>query len=110
MTDSAIVECREAHSVRQPLHELKRFQHILAPSRQIEQQVAHALVVGVVAVAAKLAAGHGMRVADDAIRQIVLSLGPYPAFPADVAREYDVVEIRRTWTFDLAVRLFAGGR
>ena len=47
---------------------------------------------------------------DEAIRAIVQRLGPYTPFPPDVAREYDVLEIRRVWTFDTAVRLFAGGR
>jgi len=30
---------------------------------------------------------------------------PYPAFPPNLAREYDVIEIRRTWLFDVAIRL-----
>jgi outer membrane biosynthesis protein TonB len=52
----------------------------------------------------------GVPEVDEAIRRIVYALGPYSSFPADVAREYDVLEIRRVWTFDVAVRLFAGGR
>jgi len=47
---------------------------------------------------------------DEAIRQMVMKLGPYGAFPPDLAREYDVIDIRRIWTFDVAVRLFSGGR
>jgi len=47
---------------------------------------------------------------DEAVRLIVQKLAPYSAFPPDVAREYDVIEIRRVWTFETAVRLFAGGR
>jgi len=43
---------------------------------------------------------------DDAIRRIVESQKPYPAFPPSLAREYDVIEIRRTWYFDTAVRLY----
>ena len=42
---------------------------------------------------------------DHAIRQIVESQKPYLAFPAALAREYDVVEIRRTWHFDTVIRL-----
>ena len=42
---------------------------------------------------------------DDAIRRLVLDLTPYPAFSPALARDYDVVEIRRTWSFDTAVRL-----
>jgi hypothetical protein len=30
---------------------------------------------------------------------------PYPAFPPALAGEADVIEIRRTWHFDTAVRL-----
>jgi hypothetical protein len=42
---------------------------------------------------------------DEAIRQIVHSQAPYRVFPPALAREFDVVEIRRTWHFDTAVRL-----
>jgi hypothetical protein len=30
---------------------------------------------------------------------------PYQAFPPGLAREFDVIEVRRTWSFDMAVRL-----
>jgi hypothetical protein len=30
---------------------------------------------------------------------------PYQAFSPELAREFDVIEIRRTWYFDVAVRL-----
>ena len=52
----------------------------------------------------------GVPAIDEALRHIVQKLAPYSAFPPDVAREYDVIEIRRVWTFDTAIRLFAGGR
>ena len=42
---------------------------------------------------------------DDAIRRIVEGQKPYVAFPHALAREYDVVEIRRSWHFDTAIRL-----
>ena len=42
---------------------------------------------------------------DVAIRRLVLDLAPYPAFAPALARDYDVIEIRRTWSFDTAVRL-----
>ena len=47
----------------------------------------------------------GVAQVDDAIRRIVKSQEHYPAFPPALAREYDVIEIRRTWHFDDAVRL-----
>ena len=43
---------------------------------------------------------------DEAVRRIVQSQAPYKAFPPGLAREFDVVEIRRTWYFDSAVRLY----
>jgi hypothetical protein len=52
----------------------------------------------------------GVTEVDDAIRHIVTTLAPYSPFPADIADQYDVVEIRRVWTFDTALRLFSGGR
>jgi hypothetical protein len=36
----------------------------------------------------------------------VQSLAPYQAFPPELAREYDVIEIRRVWMFDMAIRLY----
>ena len=43
---------------------------------------------------------------DEAIRRIVHSHENYPAFPPALAREFDVIEIRRTWRFDSAIRLY----
>ena len=43
---------------------------------------------------------------DEAVRRIVPSQTPYQAFPSALARDFDVVEIRRTWHFDSAVRLY----
>jgi TolA protein len=52
----------------------------------------------------------GLAQVDDAVRRIVQALAPYPPFPPGLAQDYDVIEIRRVWTFDAAVRLFSGGR
>ncbi len=43
---------------------------------------------------------------DDAIRRIVQANEHYPPFPPALARDYDVIEVRRTWYFDGAVRLY----
>ena len=48
----------------------------------------------------------GVAEIDEAIRRIVESQRPYQAFPPALAREVDVIEIRRTWYFDSAVRLY----
>ena len=48
----------------------------------------------------------GVAEIDDGIRRIVESLWPYPAFPPGLARDFDVIEIRRTWIVDTAVRLY----
>ncbi|RNF27808.1 hypothetical protein NM04_26555 [Massilia aurea] len=47
----------------------------------------------------------GVAAIDDGIRRIIASQAPYGPFPPALARQYDVVEIRRTWLFDVAVRL-----
>jgi outer membrane biosynthesis protein TonB len=47
----------------------------------------------------------GVPAIDQAIRQVVESQAPYAVFPPSLALEYDVIEIRRTWHFDVAVRL-----
>jgi outer membrane biosynthesis protein TonB len=48
----------------------------------------------------------GVAEVDETIRRIVQSHVPYPAFPPALAREYDVVEVRRTWHFDMAIQLY----
>jgi len=52
-----------------------------------------------------LVVSSGASEVDDAVRRIVQGLAPYPAFSPALARVYDVIEIRRTWHFDSAVRL-----
>lgn len=47
----------------------------------------------------------GIAAIDEAIRKIIASQAPYGAFPPSLARQYDVIEIRRTWIFDIAIRL-----
>jgi protein TonB len=41
----------------------------------------------------------GHKVLDDAARRIVQMASPYAAFPPDIRRDTDIVEITRTWTF-----------
>ena len=48
----------------------------------------------------------GVPAIDEAIRRVVQSQAPYPAFSPALARQFDVIEIRRSWHFDMAVRLF----
>jgi outer membrane biosynthesis protein TonB len=48
----------------------------------------------------------GVAEIDEAIRRIVQSHAPYPAFPPGLAREFDVIEIRRTWYLDAAIQLY----
>jgi TonB family protein len=48
----------------------------------------------------------GVAEIDEAVRRIVEGQRPYEPFPPGLAREYDVIEIRRTWHFDVAVRLY----
>ncbi len=43
---------------------------------------------------------------DAAIQRIVEDHRPYPPFAPALARRFDVIEIRRTWRFDTAVRLY----
>ncbi|MDR0775095.1 MAG: TonB family protein [Azonexus sp.] len=55
--------------------------------------------------AVTLVVSSGVPEVDEAIRHIVQNNVPYPPFPPRLARQYDVVEIRRTWHFDTAIRL-----
>lgn len=41
----------------------------------------------------------GYRELDDAVRRIVEMSAPFAAFPPDLKRSYDVVDITRTWSF-----------
>ncbi|HEY0490012.1 MAG TPA: TonB C-terminal domain-containing protein [Telluria sp.] len=47
----------------------------------------------------------GVPAIDEAIRKVIASQAPYPAFSPALARQYDVIEVRRTWVFDMAIRL-----
>ena len=47
----------------------------------------------------------GVAAIDDLVRKVIASQAPYGAFPPALARQYDVIEIRRTWIFDMAIRL-----
>jgi outer membrane biosynthesis protein TonB len=47
----------------------------------------------------------GVAEVDEAIRRIVQNHAPYQAFPPALAREFDVIVIRRSWYFDTAIRL-----
>jgi outer membrane biosynthesis protein TonB len=48
----------------------------------------------------------GVPEVDQAILRIIENSRPYLPFPPALALQYDVVEIRRTWYLDVAVRLF----
>ena len=52
----------------------------------------------------------GHRVLDDAARRIVRMAAPFAEFPPDIRREYDVLEITRTWTFTSSNQLETGAR
>jgi hypothetical protein len=47
----------------------------------------------------------GVPAIDEAVRKIVASQAPYGVFPPGLARQFDVIEIRRTWVMDTGVRL-----
>jgi TonB family protein len=48
----------------------------------------------------------GVAALDDAIRRVIDSQTPFQAFQPNLAREYDVIEIRRSWHFDTSIRLY----
>ncbi|MFZ2854676.1 MAG: TonB family protein [Rhodocyclaceae bacterium] len=41
----------------------------------------------------------GHKILDDAARRIVAMAGPYAAFPPDIRRDTDILEITRSWSF-----------
>ena len=47
----------------------------------------------------------GVPAIDEAVRRIIDSQKPFQPFSSALARDYDVIEIRRRWHFDTAVRL-----
>jgi hypothetical protein len=47
----------------------------------------------------------GVAAIDEAIPRMVLGMVHLPFTPA-MSRQYDVIEIRRSWHFDVAVRLY----
>ncbi len=47
----------------------------------------------------------GSGAVDEALRRIILAQANYPVFPPLLARDYDVIEIRRSVQLDTAIRL-----
>ena len=46
---------------------------------------------------------------DEAVRRIVRVNARYAAFPPNIAEKYDVIEIRRVWSFDETLKLLEDG-
>jgi TonB family protein len=47
----------------------------------------------------------GVREIDQAVHRISELYAPYSKFPPDLARQYDVIEIRRVWFFDDTLKI-----
>jgi TonB family protein len=47
----------------------------------------------------------GVRELDDAVRRIARLHAPYSTFPPALARQYDVIDIRRVWSFEDTLRI-----
>ena len=47
---------------------------------------------------------------DEAVRKVVMSLAPYSKIPAELAMDYDLLEVTRLWTFGSGLRLLKTGR
>ena len=47
----------------------------------------------------------GVREIDQAVLRIAELYAPYSKFPPDLARQYDVIEIRRVWLFDNTLKI-----
>lgn len=47
----------------------------------------------------------GVRELDEAVRRIARLQAPYAAFPPDLARQYDVLDIRRVWSFENTLKI-----
>jgi chemotaxis protein histidine kinase CheA len=52
----------------------------------------------------------GQHELDEPVRRIARSPGQYAAFPPDLLRRYDVIEIRRTWRFGDRLQILEQGR
>jgi hypothetical protein len=52
----------------------------------------------------------GIAELDEAIKKIIFLLSPFAPFTADIAADYDVLEIDRVWTFGSGLRLVYGTR
>jgi TonB family protein len=48
----------------------------------------------------------GVAAIDEEIRRVVQSLANFQPFSPTLNRDFDVIEIRKTWHFDTAVRLY----
>ena len=56
------------------------------------------------ALAQRFAAAYGL---DEAAVRIVKMAAPYAPFPPDIRKDYDIIEITRTWKFERSDRVRA---
>ena len=49
----------------------------------------------------------GIKILDDAAKRIVRLASPYSAFPAEIRKKYDILDITRTWQFRNTNKLYA---
>lgn len=89
----------EMHMAMDPVREVAR-------QRQADPVVTVAIRSNGTVESVTLVRSSGVAALDEAIPRLVHSLANYQAFPPGLASQYDVIEIRRSWHFDVAVRLY----
>src|SRR5690606_4648404 len=89
----------EMHMAMDPVREAAR-------QRQADPVVTVAIRSNGTVESVTLVRSSGVAALDEAIPRLVHSLANYQAFPPGLASQYDVIEIRRSWHFDVAVRLY----
>ncbi len=104
--NQALVDYAEALARKIELNTLPEQVRELARQPHTEPMVTVAVRADGTVESVKLVRSSGVPAVDAAVERIVRSHAAYTAFPEALAREYDVVEIRRTWVFDVAVRLY----
>jgi protein TonB len=55
----------------------------------------------------RVARSSGIKILDDAAKRIVRLASPYSAFPAEIRKKYDILDITRTWQFRNTNKLYA---
>ena len=101
-----LVQYAEAWAKRIELHMSVEPVRELARQRKADPVVTVAIRSNGTVESIHLVRSSGVPALDEAVARMVRDMGQFQVFPPGLASQYDIIEIRRSWHFDVAVRLY----